>query len=181
LNTEDFVSIDDPTSFVWKVQLYQFDLSVSNLFFFWVNIYQPDAAASTYFNIANTNQSESSSATATTLPSSTRTIQPPTSSSLPPAPNGTSIDTRGILGIALGIGMPAVISILAITFVLLKRVKSKRPHEQKLEVDISRSPYQLLQTVKPPVETNGDFSHRAEELESGYRSIDAELPANSIT
>jgi hypothetical protein len=158
-NTEDPVTAvssigDSPTSFVWTVQLYQFDLSVSNVFFFWVNIYSPDAAASAYFNIINNQSGSSSATTISTLGSATASAS---SSSLPPASNGISIGVKESVGIALGIGIPVVISILAIMFVLLKRVKSKKPQEQK---------------GKPPIEINGDCSHKAE------KPSHAELPAN---
>jgi hypothetical protein len=175
-------SIEDVTSFVWTVDIQSlgFDLSASNIFFFWVNIYMPDAAASEYFNIADSQSASASGATtilpATTSPSATAlssrapisTTQSPTSSSSPsPASNGLSIDGKESLGIALGLGIPAIIGILAIVFVLLKRKK-------RVENQTQHIPY-TYQLAEPPVEANGDIPHRAEK--PGDRNSRAELPA----
>jgi hypothetical protein len=178
----------DITSFVWTVGLYDFNLTVSNLFFFWLNYEtaKPEGASSAYFNIVNEQSGSSSAATTTTASTTTTTTGPaaagstttfveiisppitliptslaitisttqsPTFSSSPSsAENGPSM-----AGIALGLGIPAVLAILVALFVLLKRKTLPIPNPT-----ISKRP-QIY-------EATGDFTHRPGAELSGDRN-----------
>jgi hypothetical protein len=122
---------DGGNSFVWVVQLYGFDLNESSLFYFILDG-NGFSDTSAFFNV--TNQSGSSSAMSTTALGSAATlasvpaivtlipstVQTATSSSSPSFDQLTGL-SREALGLALGIGIPGLISILIILFVLLKQ------------------------------------------------------------
>ena len=142
-------------SYSWTVELYEFNLNVSNLFYFRLND-TSGSFSSIYFKIANNRSGLATAAASSVITTST------TQSSSSPSPafaNRRSIET---LGIALGLGIPLVLAIIILValFVLLKRKKTIP----------DPNPTQRL------VEVPGDFLHRAEV--SGDRFF--ELPATPL-
>ncbi|KAI1747978.1 hypothetical protein F4782DRAFT_392173 [Xylaria castorea] len=138
------------TQFDWQVQLYQFDLSASNLFFLWLTSTNENddgtdtaSVSSHYFNISdNPDTSDSSSSTpsltSTTLPtqSSTPSLLPSettTTTSLPiatssqnSAPGG--LNTGAKAGIGVGAGLAGV-AIITLSLLLFRRSGLKRSYK----------------------------------------------------
>ena len=127
-------------------------------------------AHSAFFNI--TDQSRSSSATSTPILGSTATSTsvPALSTVQTATSNGLSRET---LGIALGIGIPGLMVILATLFVLLKLLKQGTLPDKNPPQSTSRR-------VRPDqqiFEANGDFIYRAELSGDRIPPHFAELPA----
>ena len=136
--------------FVWTVQVHGFNLDDSNTFRFTLVGKELDGTSSvpsTYFNI--------------TTPTSSFV---PAISLITPSSAPLNGPSRETLGIALGIGIPGLIAILAILFVLLNNIKLLKrgtPRQQRFEVA-------------------GDFTYRTElsgDRNSSHPPHFAELPA----
>ncbi|EEP80267.1 predicted protein [Uncinocarpus reesii 1704] len=132
-----------PMNFTWTVQLYDFDLSFSNVFFFWFNRGAREHFISRYFNITRDDSILSTRSTATTMSTATTSVP----SSLPSSPDASATATTPIetadatpssepqsdglttnskvgLGVGVGIGVP-IIALLA--FIAFSKYFRRRP------------------------------------------------------
>ncbi|KAL4965616.1 uncharacterized protein BDV14DRAFT_199712 [Aspergillus stella-maris] len=133
---------EDPTlNFTWVTQLYNFDLAVSNVFFFWINANVPgEAIPSAYFIITepdreSTLSSSSSSSTSTSTSTSTSPTSETSSLTSTPTGNNTTTDpnpsspsrnstssesdsststNKTALGVGLGVGIPVLGALAAL-------------------------------------------------------------------
>ncbi|KAI1172450.1 hypothetical protein F4777DRAFT_561635 [Nemania sp. FL0916] len=129
------VSAGGVTQIDWAVQLYQFDLSDSNVFFFWLSSPSSGSFDSHYFNITarastSTTSTPSSSTTSTSsltpTGSSTTSPTPPIPATTAPASGGLSAGAQAGIGVGAALaGLAAII--VAIVFYLRSR---KRPTDQ---------------------------------------------------
>ncbi|KAI0184541.1 hypothetical protein EV127DRAFT_486010 [Xylaria flabelliformis] len=137
------------TQFDWQVQVYQFDLSASSVFFLWLTSStlnsdgtEPMSVTSHYFNISSNpspsgSSSSTSSSTRTDLPTqlSTSSLLPTTTTtttSLPiatssqnPAPGG--LNTGAKAGIGVGASLAGV-AIITLSWLLFRRSKQKHSY-----------------------------------------------------
>ncbi|KAK2757555.1 hypothetical protein FQN54_004524 [Arachnomyces sp. PD_36] len=133
-------------SFDWAVQLYSFDLSKSNVFFFWVNPDGGDGFTSTFFNITD---SPSTSTTAGSDGSSpTDAADDSTTSGNPSVrPDSSSqnssdeLDSSGkiALGVGIGVGIPILGALFGLLWLKFRQSKNNNQqgiaelHERTLE------------------------------------------------
>lgn len=129
-------SIDNVNNFTWVVQLYDFDLSYSNLFFFWASPGDPNDFTSGFFNITESSSKSTTGATTniitptpTTLPTST--ISPTQESSQEPSSvrvPSSGLETTGkiALGVGIGIGIPVLAALGALIW--LKARQQRHNH-----------------------------------------------------
>ncbi|KAI0972728.1 hypothetical protein F4678DRAFT_460293 [Xylaria arbuscula] len=141
------------TQFDWQVQLYQFDLSASNIFFLWLTSSSPNedgsdpvSVTSHYFNISDSSDTPNSlsttphstlSATSTRFPStslstartstvtfsSTMTPQISTASSTP-----SGLSTGAKAGIGVGASLGGLVIIIT-AFLVFRRLKHRHSYE----------------------------------------------------
>ncbi|KAI1304512.1 hypothetical protein F5Y03DRAFT_357612 [Xylaria venustula] len=141
------------TQFDWQVQLYQFDLSASNIFFLWLTSNSPNedgsdpvSVTSHYFNISDNSNTPNSfsttphstlTVTSTQLPSTafstarTSTVTSP-STSIPKTSTASSTPSGLSTGAKAGIGIGATLGGLAIiitAFLLFRRSRQKHSYE----------------------------------------------------
>jgi len=127
------------TQFEWIVQSFQFDLTVSNVFFLWlISPGNDKSTTSHYFNISAESVSSSSSSTSssTTSLSSTTSPAPTATSATPsaiattsPAAEQVSKSSGGMTkggDIALGVGLAVGLSAIAAAIFIALRMKRKR-------------------------------------------------------
>lgn len=97
------------TEFTWTVQLYEFDLDYSNVFFFWINSDTPEGFVSSFLNItkpASPSTSHSTTASVSIPTDSTNLVplnDPPVSDTALNSASDSGISTTA--KIALGVGM----------------------------------------------------------------------------
>ncbi|KAL4794812.1 hypothetical protein BDV19DRAFT_389948 [Aspergillus venezuelensis] len=146
---------EDPTlNFTWVTQLYNFDLAVSNVFFFWINDNVPDEAIpSAYFIITEPDRettssvssssstltsistsastssltSETSTPTSTPTGNSTTTDSNPSSpprNSTPSEPDSSTSTNKTALGVGLGVGIPILGALAALIWIQVHKAKN---------------------------------------------------------
>ncbi|EAS36132.3 uncharacterized protein CIMG_01486 [Coccidioides immitis RS] len=117
-------SRDAPTNFTWTVQTYDFDLSFSNVFFFWFNRGAPKHFISHYFNITTDESITSTRSISTTsdqtgisitVPSTT-TPSPSDATIEPQAAEGLNSNAKVGLGVGVGIGVPIILLLAFVAF-----------------------------------------------------------------
>ncbi|KAJ9303772.1 hypothetical protein DTO271D3_7453 [Paecilomyces variotii] len=160
-------SYDQVSNFTWVVQLYDFDFSYSNVFFFWVNPDTPTGFVSAYFNITKP-VSASTISNAPTIPpttiASTETLKTATASFTPTAPavqsasasaSASPVSSSGIassgkiaLGVGLGVGLPILATLAALLWLKVRQSNSNR-HSQMAAISTFTAPPPELMTPQP--------------------------------
>ncbi|KAJ9252383.1 hypothetical protein DTO207G8_1902 [Paecilomyces variotii] len=160
-------SYDQVSNFTWVVQLYDFDFSYSNVFFFWVNPDTPTGFVSAYFNITKP-VSASTISNAPTIPpttiASTETLKTATASFTPTAPavqsasasaSASPVSSSGIassgkiaLGVGLGVGLPILATLAALLWLKVRQSNSNR-HSQMAAISTFTAPPPELMTHQP--------------------------------
>ncbi|ROV87585.1 hypothetical protein VMCG_10614 [Cytospora schulzeri] len=144
-------------SFNWTVQLYDFDLSISNVFFFWLfngsESSQGDTSvrdvSSAYFNISNedvsssstsaslssaTSQSTSSATSLTAASATTASAAGDSSSSSSGSTGGGGISTGAGIGIGVGVGLVGVCALACAGLVIwYKRRQANGRRDQEFD------------------------------------------------
>ncbi|KAI0200219.1 hypothetical protein F4808DRAFT_430070 [Astrocystis sublimbata] len=148
------------TQFDWQAQVYQFDLSVSNMFFLWLT---PNSKASDrsdlptvtshYFNISDEPRlsSLSSSATSSTITTSSTQLS---TVSLPPAGTTTAVDATPVLptpdadtgelstgakaGVGVGAGLGGFV-VIVLSVILFRRCMTRRDYQAPGQPQTSES------------------------------------------
>ncbi|KAI1124005.1 hypothetical protein F5Y10DRAFT_269548 [Nemania abortiva] len=176
------------TQFDWTVQAYQFDLSYSDMFFFWLSSTspstdgsEPQSVTSHYFNITDDNaapisSSVTSSSPSTAFPSPTEFLSASTPISVPSTtvtttstPTGNQTSSGLGAGAQAGIGIGAALAGLAaiiVAFVVYRRWRGRLNH-QAPEVD----PPQTHANEAWPQTTHAQEYYKAPALpvEMGYQ------------
>ncbi|KAI0427218.1 hypothetical protein F5Y09DRAFT_316944 [Xylaria sp. FL1042] len=149
-----------PQSFQWIVSTYEFDLSHSPVFFFWLFDYNSDSQqSSAYFNITTEDTSSTTISSSTTLaPSSTSTVSSittastttsndisgvhtseismPTSSETADTSEGLSTGAKAGVGVGAALGGLLVFGIAGLLY--LKRTRSRGQWQQHAELQASQ-------------------------------------------
>ncbi|KAI3317732.1 hypothetical protein HD806DRAFT_360268 [Xylariaceae sp. AK1471] len=136
------------TEFDWLVQLYQFELSNSNVFFLWlISDSDPASVSSHYFNITDRTPTSSTStlslSTVFTPPltptglSTTSPVPPPTptpTAPTPAPPPPSVLSTGAQAGIGVGAALAGLAAII-IAIVLYRRSRQQRTHQPHAYVE----------------------------------------------
>lgn len=188
------------TEFDWLVQLYQFDLSDSNVFFLWLNSSSDSSLlfSSHYFNITDQTSTSStptpSSSTAskssltltrpsTTSPSPSSTTSPtPPSTPTPTLPPPNVLSTGAQAGIGVGAALAGLAAIIiAVVFYRRSRQQRSREPPNYMEGQGAGSTIQDVQyqEYKPqkPYETQDSVHELGHEPRRGHSSNIVELSA----
>ncbi|KAJ2996243.1 hypothetical protein NUW58_g1043 [Xylaria curta] len=177
------------TQFDWQVQAYQFDLSVSDVFFLWLTSTSknedgsdPESVSSHYFKISSAPDPSSTTSTSThssnptavttkTSATGTSTSLPPiaTSSDIPVSPSG--LDTGAKAGIGVGVGL-AVLAGLVLAFLFFRCSRKRRgyraPHQPQAQDILRDTPgiqqldpsFQVLKPQSTPAELESEPVNR---------------------
>ncbi|KAJ2986560.1 hypothetical protein NUW58_g4967 [Xylaria curta] len=183
-----------PQSFQWTVQTYEFQLSRSPIFFFWLfnSANSSLQQSSAYFNITINGASSSSTKTTTTRTTSRRTTLPTSSvltgptttytvtfsastTSTPTSDASSGLSTGAAAGIGVGASLGGIAVLGLAGLVYFKRRKS-RTEPQRSELPASKPLGYPIEPPKPEIPMS-QYSHspRPVEAPSHYEHHPAEL------
>ncbi|KAI0144528.1 hypothetical protein GGR57DRAFT_481768 [Xylariaceae sp. FL1272] len=119
------------SQFTWNVQVYQFDLSISNVFFLWLTSASDSRSLSShYFNITDKPLTSSTTAvtssTTSTVAATTTTSLPTQTSSTSTPPSASGLSTGAQAGIGVGASLVGIAAVI-IAIVSCRRSRHKRP------------------------------------------------------